>query len=372
MRSSFLLMFALLSIIVTSQVLTTMTTISDTISESSGIIIIDQRLITHNDSGGEAALFELDSLTGHILRKVVIANATNVDWEDICADDEHIYIGDFGNNSGDRTDLMIYRISILDYLTTSNDTVYADTIQFHYSDQVDFSPSPQATNFDAEALLSYNDSLYIFTKNWLNNRSNVYSIPTTPGIHQANKVDNLDPQGLVTGAVYEPISDKIMLVGYSQIFPFVVEIDQFGNGPFSSGNIYKYSVFPQASVQIESITPVGVDQFYITAEENFTGPALLYKLHNATVGISTTQYADLTVFPNPSTGFVQICTSLPNNGSATIKIIDLLGNVLLTEEHGTSGDYATYHVDLAGLPSGTYLLEFNNGRTSRTTKVVLD
>jgi len=349
-----------------------MTTISDTISESSGSIIIDQRLITHNDSGGEAALFEIDSLNGHIIRKVVISNATNLDWEDLCADDDHIYIGDFGNNNGDRTDLVIYRIAILDYLNTPNDTVIADTIQFNYSDQIDFSPSPQATNFDAEALLSYNDSLYIFTKNWLDDRSNVYSISKTPGIHLANKVDSLDPQGLVTGATYDATIDKIVLVGYSLIFPFIVEIDQIGNGPFSSGNIYRYSVFTQGSVQIESIAAIGADQFYITAEESFTGPASLYKLHYTSVGISTSIQAELIVYPNPTSGIVQVQSSIPKNGSATIRVFDVMGNILLSEDHRSHTINSNYSIDLSNLTRGIYLLEFSNGRTSKATTIILN
>ena len=34
----------------------------------------------------------------------------NVDWEDITQDETHIYIADFGNNNGNRTDLKIYKI----------------------------------------------------------------------------------------------------------------------------------------------------------------------------------------------------------------------------------------------------------------------
>ena len=133
--------------------------------ETSGLIFLNDKLITHNDSGNEPALFELDTVSGEITRKVIIRNATNVDWEDICYDDTYIYIGDIGNNSGSRTDLKIYRVSITNYLDAANDTVSADTIQFNYSDQSDFTPGSNQTNFDAEALISLGDSLYIFTKN---------------------------------------------------------------------------------------------------------------------------------------------------------------------------------------------------------------
>ena len=148
------------------QQLTFLTILQDSIKETSGLIYLNQKLITLNDTG-EPALYEIDSISGEVFRKVIISNATNYDWEDICYDSTYIYIGDFGN-VGSRTDLKIYRLSISSYLTTLNDTVTVDTIQFSYSDQTDFTPAQFTTNYDAEALISYNDSLYIFTKNWGN------------------------------------------------------------------------------------------------------------------------------------------------------------------------------------------------------------
>ncbi|MCD6544741.1 MAG: hypothetical protein J7K34_09555 [Flavobacteriaceae bacterium] len=68
----------------------------------SGIINFDGRIITHNDSGGEHALYEIDILNGSVKRTVIIKNAQNKDWEDICQDDNFIYICDIGNNSNNR------------------------------------------------------------------------------------------------------------------------------------------------------------------------------------------------------------------------------------------------------------------------------
>ena len=86
------------------------------LSESSGAIFFNNKLITHNDSRGENKLFELDTITEQVTRTVAISNATNIDWEDITQDDTSIYIGDIGNNSGNRTDLKIYKISKTDFV----------------------------------------------------------------------------------------------------------------------------------------------------------------------------------------------------------------------------------------------------------------
>ena len=60
------------------------------IEESSGLIFLDGRTITHNDSGGGAILFEVDQQTCDVTRQVAIANETNRDWEDIEKDGTYI------------------------------------------------------------------------------------------------------------------------------------------------------------------------------------------------------------------------------------------------------------------------------------------
>ena len=156
----FNILLFLLPFMVMSQDLSKVTSLNDDIAETSGLIYFQNKLITHNDSGGMNALYEIDKADGNILRTVTINGATNVDWEDICQDDEYIYIGDFGNNSGNRTNLKIYKVLKSDYL--NSESVNAQIIEFDYADQNDFTSSPNNNNFDAEALISYDGSLYVF------------------------------------------------------------------------------------------------------------------------------------------------------------------------------------------------------------------
>ncbi len=81
------------------------------LSESSGIVARNRNsLWTHNDSGGANELYELDS-NAVLQRTLVLRNATQVDWEDLTLDSAgHFYVGDFGNNSQNRTDLVIYKL----------------------------------------------------------------------------------------------------------------------------------------------------------------------------------------------------------------------------------------------------------------------
>ena len=71
----------------------------EVVKETSGLLFIDGKIITHNDSGDDANLYELDSLSGNLQRTINITNATNINWEDITEDENHLYIGDFGNNN---------------------------------------------------------------------------------------------------------------------------------------------------------------------------------------------------------------------------------------------------------------------------------
>ncbi|MCD4681234.1 MAG: hypothetical protein K8S00_12690, partial [Bacteroidales bacterium] len=85
MRFSLFLIIAL-PIVTLGQQISSVTTLHDSIEETSGLIYLNHKLITHNDSGGEAALYEIDSISGNVVRKVFISNAKNTDWEDICYD----------------------------------------------------------------------------------------------------------------------------------------------------------------------------------------------------------------------------------------------------------------------------------------------
>lgn len=336
--------------IIYAQQLTEVIILNSEIKETSGLIYLNQKLITHTDSGGEAALYEIDTITGNISRKVVISNATNIDWEDICFDDTYIYIGDFGNNTGSRTDLKIYRISISDYNTTANNTVEAEVINFSYLDQTDFTPALNATNFDAEALISYDDKLYIFTKNWKDLRSNIYAVSKTPGTYQISKIDNINSQGLITGATYNTSTTTVVLSGYL-FSAFIIEIYLFNEDQFSSGTMDRYTIEPIGSFQIESITPLNDKQYYLTSEENTSGSSKLYRLNskNYLSITESNQKLDNVIFPNPATDIVTI----RNDHLISVEFYDSLGALRKTANKN--------QIDISDLAKGVYIIKIRDG-----------
>ena len=120
----FLLCFLLFCFSLEAQIenITEKYNLPNTVSETSGLLFLKGTLITHNDSGDDANLYELDTLSGSISRTISITNATNVDWEDITQDETYIYIGDFGNNNGNRQDLKVYKILKTDYINNTSIT----------------------------------------------------------------------------------------------------------------------------------------------------------------------------------------------------------------------------------------------------------
>lgn len=324
-----------------AQQVSTVTSLNASISETSGLLKINGKYITHNDSGDEPTLYEIDTTDGSVNRVVLVRSANNVDWEDICRDDTYIYIADIGNNNGNRTDLKVYRISINDY--ENYDTVTAETIAFSYSDQTNFTSAPLNTNFDAEAIIAYNDSLYIFTKNWINNRTNIYVLPTAPGTYSIDRVDNFWANGLVTGADYNTETGVVILTGYSLIFPFIIEIRNIESHLFSEANRKRYNITVNQSVQIESITAINYFEYYMTAEAGSGGNAALYKLTtDAVLGIEEQNISDIQVYPNPSSNLINI------EGENIIKVLiyDNNGNLqFISKEH---------EIDISSLASGAY------------------
>ncbi|KAF5270275.1 hypothetical protein FQR65_LT17854 [Abscondita terminalis] len=81
--------------------------LSDTLKESSGLTILKGKLLSFNDSGNPAEIYELNPDKGSIDRTYK-TNAVNTDWEAITNDGENLYIGDFGNNLGNRKESQLF------------------------------------------------------------------------------------------------------------------------------------------------------------------------------------------------------------------------------------------------------------------------
>ncbi|MEO0527440.1 MAG: T9SS C-terminal target domain-containing protein [Bacteroidota bacterium] len=252
------------SVVLAQETIVEIGELPDAIRESSGLIYYNGRLITHNDSGNTPQLFEVDTLNLAITRTVNVANATNVDWEDIAQDDKYIYIGDFGNFRGDRQDLVIYRVAKSDYDVM--DAVVADRIDFSYVEQTDFSGDDTGSDWDAEAMFVIGDQLIILTKQWRSLGTVAYGVPKEIGTYEAIDLGTYHVNGLVTGATYNALTNTLFLVGYSQtLFSFVT---QFTNATLPSvfEGMVKRTNLNIGMAQVESITHTAADTYFFSSE----------------------------------------------------------------------------------------------------------
>ncbi len=332
----------------------------EVVKETSGLLFFDGKIITHNDSGDDAYLYELDSLTGGVLRRITISNATHVDWEDITEDETYIYISDTGNNKGIRTDLKIYRILKSDF--KNSNTVSAETILFSYEDQTNFISSNNH-NFDAEALVIFENNFILFTKNRGDLKTNVYKIPTTIGNHTAVKISSANVAGLITGATVQ--NNNFLLCGIdTSAIPFLVYISSNrapGDDIFKSG-FQKYSLFNELGFgnQVEGITSFDNGRFYISREavnqNNFSLKQKLFEFRDdSAILLSAVKndFENLTISPNPTFGNITIQS---NKEIQSISTYTILGEKLIVFNSHQK------EINISHLSKGIYLLriQFNN------------
>lgn len=180
-------------------------------NENSGLAFIQGRLFSINDGGNTNEIFELNPTTGSVIRSIKVTNAINRDWEELAQSDTHLFIGDFGNNNGIRSDLAVLKIPIS--LVLGSSEVIADELRFSFADQLDFSGNNQLHNFDCEAFFFSNNLLHLFTKNRGDQKTNHYTLDASQSNSQANLVNSFDVKGLVTAAGIDN-DGNMCLLGY--------------------------------------------------------------------------------------------------------------------------------------------------------------
>jgi hypothetical protein len=211
------------------------------IKEASGLAITSKgKLWTHND-GGIPVLFCLDTL-GNV-SKTVQLNHPNAGWEDLTLDKKgNMYVGGFGNNRNDKRTLKIYRIPDPESITEK--VVNAQIIQYRYEDQTSYPPPPSQRNFDVDAFIAKDDSLFLFSKNRTSpftGYSKVYRLSQEPGEQIAVVADSIflgkGPMMdyWVTGAALSADARSLALLSHRCVWL----ITEFHGNNFSSGKVLR-------------------------------------------------------------------------------------------------------------------------------------
>lgn len=355
------------------------------LGETSGLIFYSGGLWLHNDSGGEPEIYKIDTVSGQIVQTISVNNATNIDWEDLSQDENYIYIGDFGNNSGNRQDLKIYRINKEDIPSSGNANINSEIIEFEYSDQCDFTLAFQNNNFDCEAIICYADSIYLFSKNWANSKTKLYALTKTPGNFIAKLRDSLNMEGLITGADINLIKNEITLSGYkNQVWiPFIWLLFDYYDNDFFSGNKRRIDFPYIISSQTEGLAYANNKDVFISAEKTQTFNQRVYKLNTGIwtnpphIGIESVlaETIDFEIIPNPVKGkrFKIEITNLPAD-EYSIEIYDSIGHKLLIKDYSFKSKKGKTFIKLSTrkFKPGMHFVKLYSGKFYSVKKIIVN
>lgn len=239
--------------------------------ETSGLIVWNGSIWTQNDDN-DTAIHSLDTISGNVQQTLPLTGVVNYDWEEISQDDSYIYIGDFGNNSaGNRTDLHVLRVEKNSLI---NGFPVIDTIAFSYSNQTNFTASG-ATDFDCEAMVVSDDSIFLFTKQWVSKQTTLYGFPKIPGTWIADSLTTYNVSGLITGATYVKDKAIVVLTGYNvSFFPFIYLLYDFEGTHFLSGNKRRLATALPYH-QTEGVATFDGLNYYISCEQFYHSPIFI-------------------------------------------------------------------------------------------------
>lgn len=353
------------------------------VDETSGLAIYDGRFYTINDSGGEPIVYGIDSITGEV-DQMISVEATNIDWESLAMDDEYMYIGDFGNNSGTRDDLLIYRISLNDIPDYGNAEVIAEKVNFTYSDYKKPDEYVRNHNFDCEAFIATDSWLYLFSKNRGDHQSKLYRLPKEPGEYVAELVTTFNINGLITGADINQNADEVTLIGYTDQswIPFIWLLWDFEGELFYSGNKRRIDMPNIVATQTEAIAySVGKNEV-LTSEGNplFTQAAYNFNSAKWTSGeasstgeISLNNF-DFVISPNPvKKSKINIDISTLLSGDYQLEIFDTSG--IRKEDFqykiNKKSDSMRLKIKLESFKPGVYFIRITSGSNTVEKKFIV-
>lgn len=332
--------------------------------ECSGLAFFNNGLWAILDSGNPARLYALDTSNATVLKSYKVPSTDNTDWEDIAQDSLFLYIGDFGNNEGNRKDLRIIRISKAG-LAAGNPI--PEFISFTFSDQIVFEARPNYHNHDCEGFFHFRDSLHLFSKNWIDGKTRHYVLPTIPGVYKAQLRDSFNVEGLVTAATASE-NGNVLLLCFNPVSDesFLWWFNGYEGSRFFSGNKRKLILGSVGHLG----RPEGIDfrnQYYgyiCSESDNTAAPQLLtFEIGQWMQVVSnlkeTELRAELLVYPNPFKSSLHVVLPEPKKGKINIEIWNALTGISrkIVETEANNLGYFTLNFENGQMPPGMYILK---------------
>lgn len=117
-------------------------------------------------------------------------------------------------------------------------------------------------------MISYKDSLYIFTKDREDKETRLFVLPKSPGKYTARFINSFNSEGLITDAAINSANNELALIGYHKghRFPFIILFNDFRGNDFFSGSHKKINLADKPwDWQLEAIT-YGNNMIYFACE----------------------------------------------------------------------------------------------------------
>ena len=84
-------------------------------------------------------------------------------------------------------------------------------------------------------------------------------------------------------------------------------------------------------------------------------------------------FSEISVFPNPTSGYVNISFEATVKNYGSINVIDMLGNVVYSEKISIINDINRIEIDLSYLSKGIYVLNiFSDGINAKNLRITIE
>jgi len=249
---------------------------TDLLDEASGLatsVLNPDILYAHNDSGGENAVFAIDT-KGRLQAKIIIDGVKNRDWEDIATAVDiqtgtpYIYIGEIGDNGARYPSVSIYKVP--EPSLAMGDTLIIarqyDTYNIQYED------GPR----DAEALFvdPKSGDIYIISKR--EEQVGIYRVAYPQSTTQMNIAKKMGQMKMswVTAADISPNGKYILVKNYTGIRRFKVgRKTSIAEALTRKGKNMPYKLEPQGEAICWDAKGKG---YFTLSEASENSPQILY------------------------------------------------------------------------------------------------
>lgn len=320
-------------------------------NETSGLVFSNDTIFSINDSGNQPKVQALSAVNGQLLAEWSLTNAVNIDWEAVALSPQQMFLGDIGNNMGNRSIYELYRFE-RNQLSVMNTTINFQKLVFKFADQPAGAFPANAHNYDAEAMFFWQDSLHILSKNWQNLWTRHYVLPTNwQDTLVVEPRDSFYVNGLVTDAVFDGSSNQVLMLGYKKestglYSSFMYRLLGVDQGLFA-GNFQRVELGSTLTLaQTEGICVSGPQAGFISGEQIVSVVTIAPKLHafDLTDLVQIADKEPLDIYFNGTILYI------PQQFLPTFQLIDTSGRVAINWTQNKN------HQDLSKLLPGTYFL----------------